>query len=247
LRLIGAHPCRLAQVVHPDHAGIGISISGKKSEEKKMKSYFVLFGAVMLILGLCINANATVITFDYGTNGNEFISPYAAVTTETFESSLLWTWTGQSAVTSGTSSYAAAPYGVSAADASHYVTVPVNSSSGYVDVDVQGTYDYLGLWWGSIDSYNTISFYKDGTLVEQFTGSQIVDPANGNQTDHATNRYVNFVGLPEFDSFRMTSTQYAFEADNIAVGNVAVPEPFTLLFLGSGLIGIGMAARRFGR
>ncbi len=215
-----------------------------------MKRYLVLFGAVILILGLSIDAGAdTNINFGYGTNGNEFISPYTAVTTETFDrSSLLWTWSGQYAVRSGSVSTAAAPYGVYTADASNYVTVPANTSSGSATVvNLKGTYDYLGLWWGSVDSYNTISFYNGGTLVKEFTGSQVINPsiANGNQTAPSTNLYVNFLDLPRFDSFKMTSSQYAFEADNIAIGNVAVPEPFTLLFLGSSLLGIAALGRRF--
>ena len=44
--------------------------------------------------------------------------------------------------------------------------------------------------------------------------------ANGNQTAPFTNLYVNFLDLPRFDSFRLTSPQYAFELDNIAVGRV---------------------------
>ena len=34
----------------------------------------------------------------------------------------------------------------------------------------------------------------------------------------------------------MSSSQFAFEADNIAIG--VVPEPLTLILLGSGLLGL---------
>jgi len=60
---------------------------------------------------------------------------------------------------------AAAPYGVSVPDASYFVAVPADLSLGsQVTVTnlggVNATYNYLGIWWGSVDAYNTISFMK---------------------------------------------------------------------------------------
>ena len=95
-----------------------------------------------------------------------------------------------------------------------------------------------------MDTYNTLTFYNGATLVASFTGSDITSPnlANGNQTAPSTNLYVNFLDLPNFDKFVMNSTQYAFEADNIAVGTV--PEPTTMLLLGLGLVGLVGARRK---
>ena len=45
-----------------------------------------------------------------------------------------------------------------------------------------------------------------------------------------------------FDTIVGSSTQFAFEADDAAFGNV--PEPGTLTLFGLGLIGLGLLRRR---
>ena len=152
--------------------------------------------------------------------------------------------TGNGRILSGSASgLYASPYGIS----DNYVTVPYYSSSGSVTLATPGSYNYFGLYWGSLDTYNSISFYNGGSLVGTYGGAQIFPLlANGGQGDWASNRYVNFffTAGDVFDHIVLTSTNYAFESDNHAFGNIKVPEPGSLAMFGFALLGLGVAARR---
>jgi len=159
-------------------------------------------------------------------------------TFDTFQTQPTWTWGGSFEVLSGSKGTAAKPW----MDINgNYATVPSDTSNfnpNYATIAFNGVYNNFGLYWGSMDSYNTLTFYLGTTVVASFTGDNATIPnyqANGDQQNYKTNHYVNILNLPAFDNIKMTSTQYAFEVDNIAVG---VPEPGTLLLLGVGLVGL---------
>lgn len=154
------------------------------------------------------------------------------------------TCTGNGRILSGSASgLYASPYGIS----SNYLTIPFFSSSGSVSLTTPGDYNYFGLYWGSLDTYNSISFYNNGSLVGTYNGADIFPLlANGGQGDWASNRYVNFLFTAGdvFDQIILTSTNYAFESDNHAFGNIKVPEPGSLAMFAFALMGLGFATRR---
>ena len=175
-----------------------------------------------------------------------------------------WTWSGDGAIRLGTDGSIikkyAAPYNTVAMpggpDATQYYSVPENIPVDYipgvseltgdwywtqVNFNLVGeTYDYLGLFWGSVDTYNTFEFLNGTDIVASFGGEiiTVAGPANGNQSAPYSNLYVNFYDIPDFDAVRFLSTQYAFEFDNMAVGVNPIPVPGAVLL---GMLGLSIA------
>ena len=113
-----------------------------------------------------------------------------------------------------------------------------------------GTQNKFGLFWGSIDSYNSIAFYSGSSATPFLTlfGNNLnAVPAlgfNGDQSGALTNAYVTFTGL-SFDKIVLASSSNSFEFDNISYGNVGpVPEPSTWAMMILGFAGLGFVYRR---
>src|SRR5665213_266136 len=154
-----------------------------------------------------------------------------------------------------TSGFSASPNG----DTTNYLSLIANTHEN-LTFGVSGTTvaNSFGLFWGSIDTYNSIVFSKTGVgTVESYTGATVATmatplstAANGGQQTLNSNRYITFSGF-EFDKVVLTTSQNSFEFDNVSFGAApardqvgSVPEPSTWAMMILGFAGIGFVAYR---
>ncbi len=199
--------------------------------------------AATKVLALAAAGSAQAMTTITSTNGPDTGPLPGQTVMYDFESGTPAGLTGNFAIVQGSVPGAyAAPLG----DPSHYLAVPINGTSGSATLTLSKALTSVSFYWGSIDTYNTVSFYNAANgLIASFTGSQVPPaPADGSQGNALDNRRVNFdFGGAAASSIVFTSTEHAFELDNIA-GASAVPEPATWAMLMVGLGLVGAASRR---
>lgn len=89
------------------------------------------------------------------------------------------------------------------------------------------SYNYFGLYWGTIDEYNELRFFKDGRLIASVTGRDVLRliPANGKARSGLPSSYVNiYFDAKTYSRIEFRTSIPAFESDNHAFTNVAASE-----------------------
>ena len=132
-----------------------------------------------------------------------------------------FTASGHAGIVHGSSSVSAAPFmgpQPGSQDTSNYLSIGADATETITFTTDKNSF---GLYWGSVNSYNTIDFYEGDTLVASYTGADIVPLlASGNQGLFTANGYVEFSGLPHFNKVVLgTGGSNAFEIDNISAGS----------------------------
>lgn len=120
-----------------------------------------------------------------------------------------------------------------------YLSVKAGGNATFLFGSTQSSFAFL---WGSVDTYNTITFF-DGATSTSFVGNDIKAMAaalilnSGNQGVNGS-AFVTFSG--SFDKVVLTSGQNSFEIDNISVPDGGS----TLALLGCALGVMGLVSRR---
>lgn len=178
------------------------------------------------------SSESGVITIDFGDT-----VPDGSVVPATGYTSGIATYTGGGIASGSVDSQFAQPFG---ADGDYLTLGPGAAQPTPVTITFTSLLNYFGLYWGSVDTYNTIEFFNGATSLGLFDGLDVLNPANGSQGAGGS-VYVNFFANNSSEYFNrvvLRSTEFAFESDNHAYR--AIPTPALL----PGLVGFGVAALR---
>lgn len=144
------------------------------------------------------------------------------------------------------------------------VTSSIDNPAGATDSMMVSNLDSsFGFYWGSVDSYNGVSFNFGDESIYEFSGEYLAELLEtGTSPNYGTDQYVNFLAGPRkggsawgeddwvadgntFDS--VTFYSFGGVAFEVAAAPVAVPEPAAIGLLGLGLLSLGVARRRLNK
>lgn len=186
-------------------------------------------------------------TGDYTLSGTGDETPAAPIviggTTVTFApGSFLAEGTTPSVSAAPITGETAGPNPTAIADSGAYLSA---ESGAPITLSFSKPQDFFGLLWGSIDTYNTLTFFDKGVAVETLTGSDITANPDGFE-GFGGSSFVGVSGLT-FDTVVASSTSPAFEFDFVSSSAVPEPAAWMMMFVGLGALGFMMrGSRRMG-
>jgi hypothetical protein len=133
----------------------------------------------------------------------------------------------------------AAPYN----DQTQYISIGTSPTPQTTDLTLTGFTNYIGLYWGSIDSYNNIQITDQSGAVYNINTANyaVISPSNGSQLAGGS-KYVNIFSSIGITDVEFSSDRKAFEFDNLTVA--AVPEASTWAMMILGFFGLGFFGYR---
>lgn len=145
--------------------------------------------------------------------------------------------------TDNTTSYD--PFDDSDKVSSYSITSKKNTPSGAsTPITVSNLDGIFEFFWGSVDTYNFISFWKDGAKVDLFSGKDIATSSDvgimspNKYGNYNFDAFVSFVG--DFDSVKLFNQESGHAPEETLIAfevAAAVPEPASLIGLATfGLI-----------
>jgi hypothetical protein len=226
------------------------------------KSLAVL--ALSAAVAFTAEAKAATVTLDALAFGTTTPPVVAGQVLETFDSrttgslanftngALTFSSTGASIQNGSLANQYVAPFFSGGADSTNYLSVLGNTTE-QIKVNSGSVGSYFGLYIGSLDTYNSISFYVSNGLIHTFSGTEIASltglsaSQSPNTTSQDANRYVEFnFGIGSFfDTVVLSSAQNSLELDNVAVTvTQGVPETSTWIMMILGFLSVGLIGYR---
>jgi len=178
-----------------------------------------------------------VTTLNLGQSSSTGLVSQAPVTFQTVEGGTAQvTFSGSSGVYSGNVSGVAAVPQLGGRPIGNFMAAEPN---GAVTVSYSQSQAYFGLNWGSVDRYNSLTFYNNGAQVASLSGTQVLANSSGFYGSTSSNVSINFTNGTTFDQVVARSTSPAFEFGIIQSSrtNVPVPAPLPLGSTPIGAIG----------